>query len=87
MRNRAYRAVPVNRLDVPRLLQGRDGVAVTAGIDTGKFELLAVCRWADGRFERPWRARNPGDIPALLAVLCQLAAGRTLVVAMESSGT
>jgi transposase len=87
MRNRAYRAVPVNRLDLQRLLRDRDGLAVTAGIDTGKFELLVVCRWADGHFERPWRVHNPSDIPALLAVLHQLGAGRTLVVALESSGT
>jgi len=87
MRSRAYRASPVNRLDLNQFLHGRDGMPVTLGTDIGKFEMLVVCRWADGRFERPWRVRNPSDIPTLRAVLQRLAVGRKLVVAMESSGT
>src|SRR5262245_40080836 len=87
MRKRAYRAVPVNRLDLDRLLHGRDGLPVTLGTDTGKFELLVVCRWPDRHFERPWRVRNPSEIPALLAVLQRLGQGRQVVVALESSGT
>src|SRR5262249_52244400 len=46
-----------------------------------------ACRWADGRFERPWRVKNPWEIPALLEVVKRVKADRKLVVAMESSGT
>jgi transposase len=87
MRSRAYRASRVNQVDLDPLLQGRDGLALTIGTDIGKFELLVVCRWADGRFERPWRVANPSDLPTLVTLLRQLAVGRPLVVAMESSGT
>jgi transposase len=87
MRRRAYGARRVNQVEVDKLLQGRDALALTVGVDIGKFELLVVCRWADGRFERPWRVANPSEIPALVALLQHLAAGRPLGVAMESSGT
>jgi transposase len=87
MSKKAYAATRVNHVAVAKVLEGRDGLAVTVGIDVGKYELLAVCRWADGRFLRPWRARNPGDLAALVALLEQLRAGRRLVVALEPSGT
>lgn len=87
MRRRAYSARRVNQVEVDPLLQGRDGLALTVGTDIGKFELRVVARWADGRFERPWRVANPSDLPTLVALLRRLAAGRPLVVAMESSGT
>src|SRR5262249_47019922 len=46
-----------------------------------------ACRWADGRFERPWRVKNPWEIPALLEVVKRVKADRKLVVAFEPSGT
>lgn len=87
MRKRAYGAVRVNDVDVAQLVSGRDGVAVTVGVDAGKLELLCVSRWADGEFERPWRVKNPAEIPAVVARLQQLGQGRPLVVALEASGT
>src|SRR5262249_28480566 len=87
MRRSASGASRVKDVDVEPLRRGRDGLALTVGIDVGKFELLAVGRWADGRFERPGRAADPGDVPALVARLGRVAAGRRLVVAPESSGT
>src|SRR5215471_9831859 len=42
---------------------------------------------ADGRFERPWRIKNPWEIATLVALVRQVKADRRLVVAMESSGT
>ena len=57
------------------------------GIDVGKFDLWLVCRWADGRFERPWRVKNPGRSRRWLALVKQIKADRKLVVAMEPSGT
>jgi transposase len=87
MISKAYRATRVNDVDWDRLARGNDGMGITLGIDVGKRDLWPVCRWADGRFERPWRAKNPDEIPALMALIRRAAAGRQLVVALESSGT
>ena len=87
MSKRGYRATRVNDVNWDQLAQGKDGLDITLGVDVGKYSLWAVCRWADGRFERPWRVQNPGEIPTLLTLLKQVSAGRKLVVAMESSGT
>src|SRR5271157_1838857 len=84
---RAYRATRINDVNWDQLAQGKEGLDITLGVDVGKFSLWAVCRWADGRFERPWRVQNPGEVPTLLTLLKQVSAGRKLVVAMESSGT
>jgi transposase len=62
-------------------------VGITLGVDVGKYTVWPICRWADGRFERPWRVNNPEEIPALLALVKRMSVGRKLVVAMESSGT
>lgn len=87
MRRKAYGASSVNNVDLAKVVQERDGMAVAAGIDVGKRRLFAVCRWADGRFERPWRADNPSEIGQMVTLLQRLGAGRKLIVAMESSGT
>ncbi len=87
MSKRAYRATRVNDVNWDELAQGKEGWDITLGVDVGKFNLWAVCRWADGRFERPWRVQNPHEIPTLVALLKQVSAGRKLVVAMEFSGT
>jgi transposase len=87
MRRRAYGAVRVNDVAVQPLLQNDPGLAVVVGIDVGKFDLLAVCRWSDGRFERPWRVRNPVEIRDLVRLIQQLRTGRPLLVALEPSGT
>jgi transposase len=87
MNSRAYRATRVNDVDWDRLATGNDGLGIALGVDIGKSELLAVCRWAGGRFERPWRAHNPEEVPTLVALIRRMITGRELVVAMESSGT
>jgi transposase len=87
MNRKAYRATLVNDVNWDQLARGRDGVGITLGVDVGKFTLWPVCRWADGRFERPWRAKNPVEVPALVALVKRMSAGRELIVAMESSGT
>jgi transposase len=69
------------------IAKGREGLGITLGVDVGKLTLWAVCRWADGSFERPWRADNPMEIPTLVSLIKQMSMGRKLVVAMESSGT
>jgi hypothetical protein len=60
---------------------------VVVGTDIGKFDIRAICRWAKGDWERPWRVRNPSQVSELLAVLQELRHGRSLLVAMEPSGT
>jgi len=87
MSKKAYRATRVNDVDWDRLARAKEGLGITLGIDVGKHTLWPVCRWADGRFERPWRVKNPEEIPALLALIRRMSAGRKLVAAMESSGT
>lgn len=87
MISRAYRATRVNDVDWDRLARGHEGVGITLGIDVGKRDLWPVCRWQTGRFERPWRVRNPEEIPTLIALIQRMSAGRELVVALESSGT
>lgn len=87
MRSRAYGSVAVNHVDVQQLTKGRAGQDVVVGMDIGKFRMMAVVRWPDGAFDRPWRVANPLEIPALVTLLEQLGSGRQLVVALEPSGT
>ena len=87
MRRRAYGGTRVNHVDVAKLLHGKESVGVTVGIDVGKHKLLAVCRWDDGTFERPWRIQNPSELPDLVKLLQHVGGDHKLVVAMESSGT
>lgn len=87
MRSRAYRATAVKRVDWEALSSGRDGQAVQVGLDIGKEEVLAVLRWSDGRFERPWLVKNPDETGDLVSLLKRVGAGRVLRVAMEPTGT
>ena len=52
-KSKAYAAVAVNRVLLEQLAQGRQGQGVVVGADIGKFEILAVARWACGDFARP----------------------------------
>src|SRR6266481_6279359 len=87
MSSKAYRATRVNDVNWEQIARGKESLGVTLGVDVGKFDVLVVCRWADGRFERPWRIKNPWEIATLVALVRQVKADRKLVVAMESSGT
>jgi transposase len=60
---------------------------LTVGLDIGKYRLLAVARWPDAEFERPWLVANPGQVPDLLALLRRLGQDHALAVALEPSGT
>ncbi len=86
-KSKAYAAVPVNRVLLERLTQGRQDLEVVVGADIGKFEILAVPRWPDAVFGRPWCVHNPHQIPDLIGLLLRLAQGRRLRVALEPSGT
>jgi transposase len=87
MKSKAYRAVAVNHLQLDRLLPPRHEPLVQAGLDVGKDHILCVLRWAAHDFERPWRCRNPADLPALAAALQRVGQGRRLLVALEPTGT
>jgi transposase len=87
MISRAYRATRVNDVDWAKLACGNEGVGITLGIDVGKHDLWPVCRWASGRFERPWRVKNPEEIPTVIALIQRMSADRKVIVALESSGT
>ena len=82
MKRKAYRGTRVNDVNWEQLGQRKEGVGITLGIDIGKRDVWPVCRWADGRFERPWRVKNPDEIPTLIALVKQMSVGRELVVAM-----
>ena len=80
MSSKAYRATRVNDVNWEPIARGKEGLGVTLGVDVGKFDVLVVCRWADGRFERPWRIKNPSEIATLVAFVRQVKAERELVV-------
>lgn len=86
-KSKPYAAVPVNGVVLAELTRGRAGQEVVVGVDVGKFELLAVPRWGDDDFGRPWRVGNPGQIGVLVGLLVGLGQGRRLRVALEPSGT
>src|SRR5258708_28071100 len=87
LRRKAYRAMRVKDVEVERLTQCKAGEPISVGIDMGKCNFFAVCRWADGAFERRWKNDNPGDILEFVGLLERLGLGRKRLVAMESSGT
>jgi transposase len=87
MKSKAYRGVAVNRVQADQIGQGRDGQAVTVGIEVGKDRCSVVARWPDGVFERPWAVANPEQIPHLVAVLRQVEQRHAVTVALEPSGT
>jgi transposase len=84
---RTYRARPVKQVDLELVSEGREHQSVHVGFDMGKAEVLAVVRWANGDFERPWLVKNPDEIQELMVVLKQMAAQRPVTLAMEPTGT
>jgi len=88
MNKRVYCAVGIRHVEINKILVGRDGLDVVAGVDVGKLDLKVVLRWSDGRFEKPWRIANPEEIPRLIEAFQQvLGSGWKLRVAMEPTGT
>ena len=87
MRSRAYRATAVKRVDWATLSSGREGQAAQVGLDIGKEEVLAVVRWPDGRFERPWLVKNPEETSELIGLLQRVGKDRQMRLAMEPTGT
>ena len=87
MKSNAYRATPVHRVDAAAVRRGHAGQPLTVGLDIGKYRVLAVARWPDAQFERPWLVAHPEQLPDLLALLPQLGHDHAVSVALEPSGT
>jgi len=87
MRSRAYGAIAVKQVDGRQIAGNHDRQDLVIGMDIGKYQMMAVGRWPDSTFERPWRVLNPLEIPELVGLLTELCHGRRLVVGMEPSGT
>jgi transposase len=56
-------------------------------LDVGKQSLLCTLRWGTHDFDRPWRVANPSDLTRWAELMAELDKGRTLLVAMEPTGT
>jgi len=86
-KKRAYRSTAVKKVVLQKVVESAPEGDVHVGLDVGKHEVFAVVRWADGTFERPWKASQPRQIVPLVRLLQVLAEGRAVTVAMESTGT
>jgi len=86
-KSKPYSSVPVKSVEIESLAKAHAGQACVLGVDVAKFELIAVLRWPDGLFQRPWRIVNPDELGQLIALLTKLAARCPVTVALESSGT
>ena len=86
-KSKPYSSVPVKSVEPSVLASEHRGQACVLGIDVAKFELMAVLRWPDGTFGRPWRIANPGEVGLLVEKLGPLQLSCPVTVEMESSGT
>ena len=87
LKREAYRTVDVKQVSIETLIAEKAAQPAVVGIDVAKSESLAVTRWQSGDFERPWRVETPKEVPVLVDRLRDLAKGRALLIAMESTGT
>jgi hypothetical protein len=62
-KSKPYSALAVNHVLLESLTRGRDGLDLVVGFDIGKFEMLAMPRWSNADFGRPWRVGNPEQTP------------------------
>jgi len=86
-KSKPYSSMSVKSVEASVLAAEHRGQACVLGIDVAKFELMGVLRWPDGRFQRPWRIANPGEVGLLVEKLEALRSSCPVTVAMESSGT
>ncbi len=91
---RNYRRVGVKEISVESLLekaklkQSQQNSTVTVGLDVAKHEIVAVLRWSDGSFERPWSIDNPSQIDLLIEIMLQLnETSGQFIIGLESTGT
>lgn len=87
MKKRAYRSIAVKDVDVAEVQSWLGSGDAWVGLDVSKHDVQAVARNAQGDMQRPWRIPQPGGIPRFVEIVKELAAGRRLIVALESTGT
>jgi transposase len=87
MKKKAYSGVAVNKVNISALCLERPGQPVTVGLDVGKHEVRAMVRWLDGTLSQGWKVSQPEQIKVLVAYLQRLSQGRSVVVALEPTGT
>ena len=88
MSNRSpYSLVDVKDVSMGRIAEHRRGHRLVLGVDVAKGELIGCLVDSERSFERPWRAKSPGQVRLLVTKLLELREHCPLVVAMESSGT
>lgn len=87
MRNRAYRSTAVKQIVLAEVISRLAEGPLICGLDVGKETVLCVVRDSKGYFERPWKVKNPDEIPDLIEHLRTLAQTRPVQVALESTGT
>ena len=75
MRKKAYRATDVKRVDVAAVLAAHPrGECCEAGVDVSKEEVQVSLRFGAREFERPWRVKQPQEVPVLVERLRQIRA-------------
>jgi transposase len=87
LRKKAYRATDVKRVAVAVVLAAHPRGDCEAGVDVSKAEVQVSLRFGVREFERPWRVKQPRQVPMLVERLRQIQAERRVRVAMEPSGT
>jgi len=85
-RKRKYRAISVKNVNLNSVEELADG-PVTIGLDVSKDEIFAVVRDGTGEFLRPWKAKQPTELRALVELFQKLSEVRPLVIGLESTGT
>lgn len=79
-KSKPYSSVSVKSVEVEVLAATHRGQACVVGIDVAKLELMAVLRWPDGSFLRPWRVVNPAEVGVLVGKLVELRASCPVTV-------
>jgi transposase len=87
MKKRAYRSIAVKDVGVAEVLSWLGSGDAWLGLDVSKHDIQAVVRNSQEDMQRPWRVPQPGGIPRFVEIVKQLATGRRLIVALESTGT
>jgi hypothetical protein len=87
MRRRSYRATAVKDVKVSEVMERISTGAVCIGLDVSKGEVFAVVRGSSGYFERPWKVKQPTEVRLLVALIQELRGQRSVVVALEPTGT
>jgi len=86
-KSKAYRSTDVKNVQLEEVIGKAPAGAVLVGVDAGKFDALAVVRFDNGSFERPWKVKNPSEIESFVRLLERLTQHHAVTVAMESTGT